>query len=105
MTIPPVSGHLGIDEIQQQRGSVYGKFELQAKCVGSIVKTLCNTAVLNGKPPEDEEIGAFAYIAIKLARYAVSPKHEDTLTDLMIYCKLIRQMETGKDCKIEDINT
>ena len=90
-----------INDIQAERGSIYGKFELQAKCVGSIIKTLCNTAILNGKTPEDEQIGAFAFMAIKMSRYAVSPQHEDTLTDLMIYCKLIRQMETGKDCKME----
>ena len=82
-----------INDIQKERGSVYGKFDLQCKAVGSIVKTLCNTAILNGNPPEDERIGAFVYIAIKLARYAVSPKHVDTLLDLESYANLIKKME------------
>lgn len=82
-----------INSIQIERGNVYGKFELQCKAVGCIVKTLCNTAILNGNPPEDERIGAFAYMAIKLARYAVSPDHKDTLVDLESYANLIKKME------------
>ena len=96
---------MNIENIQEERGSVYGKFEFQATCVGQIISSLINCAEENYKRPTSSQIGSFAYIAIKLARYAVSPSHVDTLTDLMIYCKLIRQMETGKDCKIEDINT
>ena len=42
-----------------------------------------------------KEIGAVAYIAIKLARYAVSPSHVDTLVDLESYCNLIKRMEMG----------
>lgn len=101
MTIPPASGHL-IDEIQQQRGSVYGKFSEQAEFVGRMIHEFEMVAVHNDVAISNKQRGAVAYIAIKLARYAVSPQHEDTLTDLMIYCKLIRQMETGKDCKIDE---
>ncbi len=82
-----------IEKLQEERGSVYGRFDLQCKAVGSIVKTLCNTAILNGIPPEDENIGAFCYMAIKLARYASNPKHEDTLIDMESYANLIRQMQ------------
>ena len=105
-SIPPV-GDFTISEIQKERGSVYGKFEYQAQCVGDIIGA-CVTASRQGGElgsMGSKQIGAVAYIAIKLARYAVSPDHKDTLTDLMIYCKLIRQMETGIDCKMEDINT
>ena len=91
-----------IDEIQQERRSVYGKFEHQAVCVGKIIKALTECSVENGEYPTDQQVGSFAFVAIKLARYAVTPEHWDTLTDLMIYCKLIRQMETGKDCKMDD---
>jgi hypothetical protein len=37
--------------------------------------------------------GALAYMAIKLARYAVSPNHEDTLVDLESYANLIKKAE------------
>lgn len=96
-----------IEEIQKERGSVYGKFDAQCECVGKIVSALIDCSVANNGLQQFtfKQVGAYSYIAIKLARYAVSPSHVDTLTDLMIYCKLIRQMETGKDCKIEDINT
>ena len=82
-----------IEKLQEERGSVYGRFDLQCKAVGAIVKTLCNTAILNGTPPEDENIGAFCYMAIKLARYASNPKHEDTVVDMESYANLIRQMQ------------
>ena len=82
-----------IKEIQQERGSVYGKFEHQAVCVGKIIKALTDCSVENGEYPTDQQVGAFAYVAVKLARYAVSPNHEDTLTDLESYCNLIKKME------------
>lgn len=99
-----VGGVRMIEDIQKERGSVYGKFSEQAECVGAIIVALQNCAIQNDNEPTNKQMGAFAYMAIKLARYAVSPDHKDTLTDLMIYCKLIRQMETCIDCKMEDIN-
>ena len=82
-----------IKKIQQERGSVYGKFRHQAVCVGKIIKALTDCSVENGEYPTDQQIGSFAYVAVKLARYAVSPNHEDTLTDLESYCNLIKKME------------
>lgn len=96
-TVKPDNDNKMIEEIQKERGSVYGEFEFQTICVGQIISSLINCAEENKRKPTNSQIGAFAYIAIKLSRYAVSPSHEDTLTDLMIYCKLIRQMELGDE--------
>ena len=88
-----------IESIQAERGSVYGKFEFQAECVGNIIGA-CVTASRQGgelMSMGSKEIGAVAYIAIKLARYAVSPQHADTLIDLESYCNLIKKMELGDE--------
>ena len=90
-----------INAIQQERGSVYGKFEHQAVCVGKIIKALTECSVENGEYPTDQQVGSFAFVAIKLARYAVTPDHKDTLTDLESYCNLIRKMEIENDCNNE----
>ena len=82
-----------INDIQAERGSVYGKFEAQCKCVGKIISTLINCSADNNIEVTHRQLGAFSYMAIKLARYAVSPQHEDTLTDLESYCNLIKKME------------
>jgi len=86
-----------IDDIQKERGSVYGKFEVQCMTVGRIIQDLTDCTKLNGLEPSERHIGAFAYIAIKLARYAVSPTHADTLIDLESYCNLIKKMEVGDE--------
>ena len=86
-----------IEEIQKERGSVYGEFEFQTICVGQIISSLINCAEENERRPTNSQIGAFAYIAIKLARYAVSPSHVDTLVDLESYCNLIKRMEIGNE--------
>lgn len=85
-----------INNIQAERGSVYGKFEAQSNCVGRIISTLINCSADNGVEVTHRQLGAFAYMAIKLARYAVSPQHEDTLVDLESYCNLIKKMEMEK---------
>ena len=88
-----------IESIQADRGSVYGRFSEQAECVGNIIGA-CMTASKQGgelMSMGSKEIGAVAYIAIKLARYAVSPTHADTLIDLESYCNLIKKMEVGDD--------
>ena len=95
-SIPPMED-LTISDIQKERGSVYGKFSKQAECVGNIIGA-CMTASKQGgelMSMGSKEIGAVAYIAIKLARYAVSPTHADTLIDLESYCNLIKKMEIG----------
>ena len=86
-----------IDAIQKQRGSVYGKFDEQCECVGKIIDALANCSMNNGVAPTYKQLGAFAYMAIKQARYAVSPQHEDTLVDLESYCNLIKKMEVGDE--------
>ena len=97
MTSIPHVGDFTISEIKKERGSVYGKFEEQAECVGAIIVALQNCAIQNGNKPSNKQISAFAYIAIKLARYAVSPSHVDTVTDLESYCNLIKKMEIGDE--------
>lgn len=88
---------VSIAKVQEERGNVYGKFEHQAVCTGKIIKALTECSTENGEYPSDQQVGAFAYIAIKLARYAVTPDHLDTLVDLESYCNLVRKMETEND--------
>lgn len=85
-----------IDDIQKERGSVYGKFSEQAEFVGRMIHEFEMVAVHNDVAISHKQRGAVAYIAIKLARYAVTPKHVDTLTDLESYCNLIKKMELGE---------
>ena len=94
--IPPV-GDFTISEIQKERGSVYGKFEYQAQCVGDIIGACVTASKQGGELGSmgSKQIGAVAYIAIKLARYAVTHDHKDTLVDLESYCNLIKKMEIG----------
>ena len=102
MTKIPSVGNFTISEIQKERGSVYGKFEYQAQCVGDIIGA-CVTASRQGGElgsMGSKQIGAVAYIAIKLARYAVTPNHKYTLVDLESYCNLIKKMEVGDETKI-----
>ena len=84
-----------IESIQKERGSVYGKFSEQAEFVGKMLHEFEMVAVHNDVAISNRQRGAVAYIAIKLARYAVSPQHADTLTDLESYCNLIKKMEIG----------
>ena len=86
-----------IESIQADRGSVYGRFSEQAKFVGKMIHEFEMVAVHNDVAISNEQRGAIAYIAIKLARYAVSPKHIDTLVDLESYCNLIKKMEVGDE--------
>lgn len=101
--IPPVGNFTidekqeTIDDIQQQRGSVYGKFSEQAEFVGRMIHEFEMIAVHNNVAISHKQRGAVAYIAIKLARYAVTPSHKDTLVDLESYCNLIKKMELGDE--------
>ena len=81
-----------VAEILKERGSKYGKFKEQAYAVGQIIHTLEMCAVRNDKAISNEQRGAFAYMALKLTRYAVG-ETTDTLTDLEGYARLIKEME------------
>ena len=85
-----------IENIQKERESVYGKFSEQAEFVGKMIHEFEMVAVHNEVAISHRQRGAVAYVAMKLARYAVSHKHEDTLTDLESYCNLIKKMELGE---------
>ena len=82
-----------IDELQKERGSVYGKYEAQARFVGQVIHAFQDCAQANSRLPRHEDIGSIAYMAIKMARLAVSPDHHDTLTDLESYTNLHRRMK------------
>ena len=94
--IPPV-GDFTISEIQKERRNVYGKFSEQAEFVGRMIYEFEMVAVRNNTAITHKQRGAVAYIAIKLARYAVTPNHKDTLVDLESYCNLIKKMEVGDE--------
>ena len=98
-----VNSHLGslrdtktetIKDIQEQRGAVYGKFAYQAECVGRIIYALQECCVHNGDEPTNAQVGCFAYMAVKLARFAVDPSHKDTLVDMESYANLIKELHT-----------
>ena len=91
--IKKLTGTDKIDEIQKERGSVYGKFSEQAEFVGKMLHEFEMVAVHNDVAISNRQRGAVAYVAIKLARYAVSPQHIDTTLDLTSYCDLIHKME------------
>ena len=95
-SVPPV-GDFTISEIQKERGSVYGEFREQAEFVGRVIHEFEIVAVHNDTAISHRQRGAVAYIAIKLARYAVTPSHKDTLVDLESYCNLIKKMEVGDE--------
>ena len=97
ITSIPLVGNFTISEIQKERGSVYGKFSEQAEFVGRMIHEFEMVAVHNDVAISHKQRGAVAYIAIKLARYAVSPNHKDTLVDLESYCNLIKKMELGDE--------
>ena len=86
-----------IDDIQKERGIGYGKFREQAEFVGRMIHEFEMVAVHNDTAISHRQRGAVAYIAIKLARYAVTPNHKDTLIDLESYCNLIKKMEVGDE--------
>lgn len=81
-----------VTEILKERGSKYGQFKYQANCVGEIIDSLEKCAEYNNLLLTYSRKGAFAYMAIKLARYAVG-ETDDTLTDLEGYARLIKEME------------
>lgn len=85
-----------IDEPLAQRGSVYGKFEYQAEAVGNIIGACITASKQGGEIMSigSKEIGCIAYIAIKLARFAVEPVG-DTSHDLHGYAKLIDELFNG----------
>jgi hypothetical protein len=85
-----------IDKTLKERGAVYGKFKHQAKCVGEIIASVENCAAANNMHITNEQRGSIAYIAIKLARFALQP-HGDTSHDLHGYAKLIDELYNGKN--------
>jgi Domain of unknown function (DUF6378) len=81
-----------IEETLEQRGSQYGSFEAQATCVGRIISALDDVACKADRTPDHHEIGSWAYLAVKMARMASNPKHDDNTHDLVGYSKLIDEL-------------
>ena len=77
---------------QLERASTYGRYENQAKCVGSIIKACVVCSEAEGQTMKEEVAGSIAYMAVKLARYAVNPTHYDTTFDMTIYASLIHEL-------------
>ena len=86
-----------VDEILNQRGTVYGSYEDGVKCRADIVNALEYVYKLNinslGMPKELQIM--FGDLALKLMRAASNPSHIDSWVDLEGYAKLIKEeMET-----------
>ena len=84
-----------IEETLKQRGSLYGSFEHQARCVGEIINSVEFMARLNDQEMDCIMKGCVAYIAIKLARFGLNPKG-DTSHDLHGYARLIDELYNGE---------
>lgn len=95
-----------INQVQSERGSVYGDFSDHAEDVEKIMAILSmhNAKKNNGVVcfPKGFKTAIF-YIVSKLVRLVASPEHEDTALDLSSYSnlwlKIIRKVknETGSN--------
>ena len=77
-----------VEEIQADRGSIYGEYVHQANFVGSSILNWIDVAKSNGKEIDAVTLGSMAYIFIKQSRLAVSPEHIDSIKDLASYADL-----------------
>lgn len=80
-----------VNETLKQRGSVYGEFREQVKCVDAITNAMIDCACANGREPLGTEMAEWHYLAIKLARIAVNPNHVDSYHDLAGYATLMER--------------
>lgn len=82
---------MSIEDTLEQRGSVYGEFSEQVKCVDAITNAMIDCSCANGREPTGEEMVEWHYLAIKLARIAVNPDHTDSYHDLAGYATLMER--------------
>lgn len=83
---------MSVEDILEQRGERYGKFEHQIECVGSIVEAMCKVHREKfGKEPSPTLRAEWHYLAIKLARIPADPDYIDNLHDLEGYARLMKE--------------
>lgn len=80
-----------IDSVQSERGSVYGKYIVNAKAREEILSILIS--VFKSKNGDDSELpdgflSVLSDLVAKLVRLAASPKHRDSILDLQSYANL-----------------
>ncbi len=86
-----------VDDILDERASVYGSYKTGVQVRASIVEAL----MYKYKETHDDESAKmnimFSDLAIKLMRFAADPSYEDSLQDLQGYAKLINDSMQGRD--------
>lgn len=91
-----------IEEILQQRASVYGSYKTGVQVRASIVDALMfkyNETHPDADQSDKAKINImFSDLAIKLMRFAAEPLYEDSLQDLQGYAQLINDSLQGRDC-------
>jgi len=88
-----------IEELQKERGSEYGKYEINASYVGSKILDFIHhyKKQNNGDEPDIAKLGSLCHIWIKEARLLHEPVNEDTLLDYESYVNLHRKYIEYKD--------
>lgn len=90
-----------VDDILQQRASVYGSYKNGVIVRASIVEALMFKYKETHKNKDDKQIAElsvmFSDLALKLMRFAAEPTYEDSLQDLQGYAKLINDTLQGRD--------
>ena len=81
-----------VDKVLEQRGKVYGDFNIGTKCFSIIMEALnaihCDK---NGKPLNKEDEIKLYYIVMKLIRVAATPDHIDSWVNIQGYAKKIEE--------------
>ena len=90
-----------VDEILQERASVYGSYKTGVRVRASIVEAMMYKYKETHAGQDEIEVSEmrvmFNDLAIKLMRFAAEPKYEDSLQDLQGYSKLINDTLQGRD--------
>jgi hypothetical protein len=88
---------MSVEETLQQRGSVYGEFSVQVSTVAGIVANMYNAyQAKHNIVPDYTLVIEWNYLAIKMARIAVSPDHTDNYHDLAGYAMLMEKERLPK---------
>ena len=87
-----------VDEIVEQRASVYGSYKKGVQVRAVIVDAMRMKYEENHPEIGAEMLIMFSDLALKLMRFASEPSYRDSLDDLAGYCKIINRSLQGEDC-------
>jgi hypothetical protein len=81
-----------VEQTLEQRGSIYGEFCEQVNAVSGIVMSMQKAyRAKHNDIPATSLVTEWYYLAIKMARIAVSPDHLDNYHDLAGYAMLMEK--------------